>query len=347
MAIFNGWQAAMLHALGAPATPANLKFLNAWAQAEGGSASYNPFNTTQDAPGASSYNSVGVKNYASPNEGIRATVQTLLNGRYNPIVSGLRSGHATAAQLATAVANSPWGTGSGVLRVLGAGPVKGGVPTNAMGAMQAITGGGGGSGLNSNALLSDFLLQQANSELSPNNPNAVAQEGSSLLALAMARKALGSAASTPVNAGSGVLHYGHAVKGGVPGSAGGFLPQGMKFSYNRHDQGRDIQAVPGAPILAPGDGFVVRIASDPGGGGAHFGPRYPIVHFTSGPYAGRDVYIGHTVAALGPGTRFSAGTVLSHTQQSGPLNGGAPSGWAEIGFAPGGTPGADGQPAPF
>lgn len=130
-------------------------------------------------------------------------------------------------------------------------------------------------------------------------------------------------------------------------NAGGFLPKGLGFEYDRHDQGRDIQTRPGAPIIAPGDGYVVRIASDPGGGGAHFGPSYPIVHFTSGPYAGRDVYIGHTVAAVRPGERFRAGSVLSHTQNSGPMNGGAPSGWAEIGFAPGGTPGAFDQPAPF
>lgn len=129
--------------------------------------------------------------------------------------------------------------------------------------------------------------------------------------------------------------------------AGGFLPTGLKFSMQRADQGRDIQTVPGAPILAPGDGFVVRVASDPGSGGAHFGPSYPIVHFTSGPYAGQTVYIGHTVSALSAGQKFKAGSPLSHTQQSGPMNGGAPSGWAEIGFAPGGSPGPFGQQPPF
>lgn len=130
-------------------------------------------------------------------------------------------------------------------------------------------------------------------------------------------------------------------------NAGGFLPHGQKFQYDRQDQGRDIQTAAGSPIIAPGDGYVVRIASDPGGGGAHFGPSYPIVHFTSGPYAGQDVYIGHTVAAMRAGQKFSVGEVLSRTQKSGPLNGGAPDGWAEIGFAPGGSPGRFDQPAPF
>jgi hypothetical protein len=128
---------------------------------------------------------------------------------------------------------------------------------------------------------------------------------------------------------------------------GGFLSGPYKATYGRADQGRDIQTTPGAPIVAPGDGYVVRIASDPGGGGAHFGPGYPIVHFTSGPYAGQTMYIGHTVAAVKPGQQFTLGTVLSHTGHGGPEAGGAPPGWAEIGFAPGGTPGPFGQKPPF
>ena len=198
MATFKGWQGALLKQLGAPATRANLKFLNAWAQAEGGSASYNPFNTTQGASGASDYNSVGVKNYGSPGQGIHATAQTLLNGRYNPIVSGLRSGHATATQLATEVAHSPWGTGSGVLRVLGSGPVPIQAGSSApLQALHRLTGGGGG-GNSPASLLSSFLLQEAQAQLS--GQNSVAQQGQGLLQLAMARKALGAAASNPMTA---------------------------------------------------------------------------------------------------------------------------------------------------
>ena len=114
------WQQLFLQKVGAPVTPANLKFVNAWARAEGGSASNNPFNTTQTAPGATSYNSVGVRNYVSPQQGLDATAQTLLNGRYGNILSALRSGTDPVAS-AQALANSPWGTGSLVLKVLGAG----------------------------------------------------------------------------------------------------------------------------------------------------------------------------------------------------------------------------------
>jgi len=115
---FPGWQGMVLNGVGAPLTPANLQFINAWAQAEGGTASNNPFNTTQGMPGSTSYNSVGVQNFTTPQQGIQATVNTLNNGYYPNILSSLRSGN-SAMLSAQAVANSPWGTGSGVINVLG------------------------------------------------------------------------------------------------------------------------------------------------------------------------------------------------------------------------------------
>lgn len=126
------------------------------------------------------------------------------------------------------------------------------------------------------------------------------------------------------------------------GAAGGFLPAGARYTANRQDQGRDGQTNPGGPIIAPGDGYVLRVASDPNG----FGPSYPIVHFTSGRFAGHDMYVGHTYAVLHAGEHFRAGQVLSHTGTHGVGNATVP-GWFEIGYAPGGTPGAFGQPAPF
>lgn len=126
-----GWQQAILKGVGAPATPENLKFLNAWAQAEGGNASNNPFNTTQGAAGATAYNSNNgdpVKNYLSPQQGIAATIQTLNNGRYGAIIGALRKGTSAMAD-AQAEATTPWGTGSLIEKVLG-GPVTGGVPTS-------------------------------------------------------------------------------------------------------------------------------------------------------------------------------------------------------------------------
>lgn len=110
---------ALLSSLGARATPENTRFVNAWVRAEGTKAGFNPLATTQTMGPRSNFNSVGVQNYPNFQTGLNATVKTLTNGRYVPIVSGLRSGTATANQLAQAVANSPWGTGRGVLNVLG------------------------------------------------------------------------------------------------------------------------------------------------------------------------------------------------------------------------------------
>lgn len=110
--------AGILRGVGAPITPANLTALNAWHQAEGGSASNNPFNTTQPYGGATPYNSAGVRNYPTPDAGIQATVRTLQNGRYGNILSALKEGKSPIA-VGQAIAQSPWGTGQGVLRVLG------------------------------------------------------------------------------------------------------------------------------------------------------------------------------------------------------------------------------------
>ena len=114
------WATDLLNRLGMPVTGENIKALAAWAQAEGTKASYNPLATTQSMPGATSFNSVGVRNYVSYADGIQATAQTLTNGHYPNILAALRSG-TSAVTVAQAVANSPWGTGQGVLRVIGAG----------------------------------------------------------------------------------------------------------------------------------------------------------------------------------------------------------------------------------
>jgi len=112
----SGFGKALLERLGLPVTEANLEFLDAWQKAEGGSAD-NPFNTTQGAPGAVSINGVGVKRYTSIEEGIEATAKTLKNGHYGEILAALGAGD-NAHRTAVAVAHTPWGTGSGVARLV-------------------------------------------------------------------------------------------------------------------------------------------------------------------------------------------------------------------------------------
>lgn len=115
------WQNVLLGMLGYRDTPQNELFLTDWAKAEGGSASNNPFNTTQPGFGATgNYNSVGVKNYANPSQGLKATAHTLQNGRYGSILAALKSGN-DARAAAAALAASPWGTGALVQKMLGGG----------------------------------------------------------------------------------------------------------------------------------------------------------------------------------------------------------------------------------
>jgi hypothetical protein len=191
------------------------------------------------------------------------------------------------------------------------------------------------------AMLANLILGNTSQMIS--DPLASSQ---ALMQMAMMRKQLGAAqqvygpgpsVSTPT------ALAGHPGQAPLRGSkAGGFLPSNFNYKGGRLDQGHDFQTDPGAPIVAPGAGFVIDVKSDPHG----FGPAYPVVHFTSGPYTGKDIYIGHTISQLRPGQRFNMGQVLSHTGTHPIGNAGVP-GWAEIGFAPGGVPGSFGQNAPF
>jgi hypothetical protein len=112
----------LLRELGLPLTKENMRAMKAWQRAEGTSAAFNPLATTRHAPGATDMNEVGVKNFRSYEQGLRATIDTLRNGLYGNILAALRDG-TSATRVAQAVADSPWGTGDGVSRVLASGLV--------------------------------------------------------------------------------------------------------------------------------------------------------------------------------------------------------------------------------
>jgi peptidoglycan hydrolase CwlO-like protein len=109
------WAQAFVKSLGMPMTADNVAAVVAWEMAEGGhwynTAYYNPLNTTQSMPGATIFNSVGVKAYTSWAQGLKASVITIRNGYYGGILDALRRGN-DAQGVADAVAASPWGTGS-------------------------------------------------------------------------------------------------------------------------------------------------------------------------------------------------------------------------------------------
>jgi hypothetical protein len=113
-----GWARDFLTKLGMPITSENIRAISAWEQAEGTKASFNPLATTQSGfAGETKFNSVGVKNYATYQDGIDANAHALMNGRYTNVLDALRAGNSATA-VAQAIADSPWGTHGGVLRVL-------------------------------------------------------------------------------------------------------------------------------------------------------------------------------------------------------------------------------------
>lgn len=117
---------SILKGIGAPITDDNLKFLYAWRRAEGGKATNNPFNTTYKLSkdfGMSNYNSVGVKNYSTPNYGIEATVKTLNSKYYTCIVDGLKN-DIGANNISKCESLKTWGTGNLVNTVLMGGNVE-------------------------------------------------------------------------------------------------------------------------------------------------------------------------------------------------------------------------------
>jgi hypothetical protein len=108
---FGRWAELLLSRLGGPICQDNLIAVVAWESAEGTAAAYNPLATTHDVPGATDFNSVGVKNYPSLGDGIRATIDTLVLGSptygYGAVLAGL-STCAPAESTAAAINASSW-----------------------------------------------------------------------------------------------------------------------------------------------------------------------------------------------------------------------------------------------
>ena len=109
--------AKLLENLGAPISDENMKYMYAWRQAEGKGGTYNPFNTTWNMPNSTTMNSAGVRNYASLEDGLVATVKTLKNGRYDCIVNGLKN-DIGASNIARCESLKTWGTGDLVAKVV-------------------------------------------------------------------------------------------------------------------------------------------------------------------------------------------------------------------------------------
>ncbi len=90
---FGEWAGHFLRRLGTPDCRNNRVAVVAWETAEYTRARWNPLATTYAMRGATNFNSVGVKNYRSLDQGLDATVSTLLLGvqdyGYGAIIAGL------------------------------------------------------------------------------------------------------------------------------------------------------------------------------------------------------------------------------------------------------------------
>jgi hypothetical protein len=79
--------------------PEQMRLLEAWQRAEGGTAKWNPLNTTLHLPGwytYPDYNSAMVTNFTKATYGVMATAATLINGHYNGILGWLQAGSTPA-----------------------------------------------------------------------------------------------------------------------------------------------------------------------------------------------------------------------------------------------------------
>lgn len=113
------WAESLLRLLKAPVTVRNLRAVVSWESAEGTTAKWNPLATTKKMPGSTNFNSTGVQNYDSPQQGLEATIKTLREPGHNyaPILRRLHRNR-WAYWTLRAVAASSWGTGSLALRLL-------------------------------------------------------------------------------------------------------------------------------------------------------------------------------------------------------------------------------------
>lgn len=145
------WSSGVLAGIGAGDTAQNGALLSTWARFESGSNPMrwnNPINTTQKQPGSvdsgAQPGSYDVQKYTDAATGIRATVTTLTNGRYEQIVQGLRQSAPPSWYQANAAGEfATWGTGSEFLSSV---PVLSGSGGASSGGSGGSPGGASGGG---------------------------------------------------------------------------------------------------------------------------------------------------------------------------------------------------------
>jgi hypothetical protein len=111
---YAGWQKRLLGGLGIAPSAERLIFLSAWSRAEGGSARWNPLNTTYDVVGAIDYNSAHVKHYLDAAQGTAATILTIRLPYYRALLAALGTDGMTARDIVRggSAGLDTWGTGA-------------------------------------------------------------------------------------------------------------------------------------------------------------------------------------------------------------------------------------------
>ena len=295
----------VLRGMGVKPTPAKMRFLQAWAQAEGTKAQYNPFATTRKGyQGETNFNSVGVKNYANRQQGIKATVDTLSLDYYTNIVNLLRTNDVTAEQLARAVAESPWGTGAGVLRVLGVTQSDGYEKTKSTAQY----------GLKKGQLEQQYqtvtLDRFRPSEGYLQTLERMGQSGAPALRLAGSftpfTKTEAIPGTGPQMAPDGMGDAGPATyPSGFKGKTY-YLPMSQKGTHPTDNLGWgstsavDIMLKPGTPVGAPEAGTIIRLGSAQGGSSLYFKGK-----------SGKTYWLGHIDNIHQAGTRVKRGQVIA------------------------------------
>jgi hypothetical protein len=108
---YASWAGLFLKELGAPICSDNLIVVITWEAQESTAAAFNPLATTWTTADAGAFNSAGVKNYPSLEDGLQATVDTLELGSstylYGPVLQDLGS-CASASMTAAAINASAW-----------------------------------------------------------------------------------------------------------------------------------------------------------------------------------------------------------------------------------------------
>lgn len=154
------WALALIQALGGTPTPGIVNLVIAWIDKEGTSASWNPLAITGRAAGSTSFNSVGVQNFTSFQQGVQATAQFIQNGRYNNIVAAIRLGDPNVA-LAHLNEFNTWGGSAGYgASLVGIYQRVSGDPHAGAGGLIAAGGAGGpGNTAGAGGPVADYILR--------------------------------------------------------------------------------------------------------------------------------------------------------------------------------------------